>query len=79
MKVPVISRSRPRLRKLSGGGLPLQLTVSEESDQIARAIRARGGVVEYKFYEEEGHSFSRLENSIDSFERTVAFLTKHMR
>ena len=36
-------------------------------------------MVEYKFYEEEGHSFSRLENSIDSFERTVAFLDKYMR
>ncbi len=49
----------------------------EESDQVAQAIRARGGVVEYKFYEEEGHSFSKLENSIDSFERTVAFLDKY--
>ena len=49
----------------------------EESDQVAQAIRACGGVVEYKFYEEEGHSFSKLENSIDSFERTVAFLDKY--
>jgi len=51
----------------------------EESDQVAEAIRQRGGVVEYHFYEEEGHGFSRIENAIDSFERTVAFLDKHVK
>ena len=72
-----IDNIRGPLLVLAGGNDPR--CPKEESDQIVRAIRARGGVVEYKFYEEEGHSFSRLENSIDSFERTVAFLDKHMR
>lgn len=72
-----VDRIRAPLLVLAGGNDPR--CPKEESDQVARAIRARGGVVEYKFYEEEGHSFSRLENSIDSFERTVAFLEKYMR
>jgi dipeptidyl aminopeptidase/acylaminoacyl peptidase len=72
-----IDEIRAPLLVLAGGNDPR--CPKEESDQVAQAIRARGGVVEYKFYEEEGHSFSRLENSIDSFERTVAFLDKYMK
>jgi len=72
-----IDQIRAPLLVLAGGNDPR--CPKEESDQVVRAIRARGGVVEYKFYEEEGHSFSRLENSIDSFERTVAFLDNYMR
>jgi dipeptidyl aminopeptidase/acylaminoacyl peptidase len=72
-----IDRIRAPLLVLAGGNDPR--CPKEESDQIAEAIRARGGVVEYKFYEEEGHGFSRLENSIDSFERTAAFLDQYMR
>ena len=62
---------------LAGGNDPR--CPREESDQIAEEIRKRGGVVEYKFYEDEGHGFARIENSIDSFERTVDFLNRHMR
>ncbi len=72
-----IDRIRAPLLVLAGGNDPR--CPKEESDQIEQAILACGGVVEYKFYEEEGHGFSRLENSIDSFERTVAFLDKYMR
>ena len=71
-----IDNIRAPLLVLAGGNDPR--CPREESDQVVRAIQARGGVVEYKFYEEEGHSFSRLENSIDSFERTVAFLNRYM-
>jgi dipeptidyl aminopeptidase/acylaminoacyl peptidase len=72
-----IDRISAPLLVMAGGNDPR--CPKEESDQVARAIEARGGVVEYKFYEDEGHSFSRLENSIDSFKRTVAFLDKYMR
>ena len=73
-----IHNIRAPLLVLAGGNDPR--CPKEESGADCRgAIRTRGGVVEYKFYEEEGHSFSRLENSIDSFERTVAFLDKYMR
>jgi dipeptidyl aminopeptidase/acylaminoacyl peptidase len=72
-----IDKIRAPLLVMAGGNDPR--CPKEESEQVVRAIRKRGGVVEYKFYEEEGHSFSRLENSIDSFERTVAFLDQHMR
>ena len=72
-----IDKIRAPLLVLAGGNDPR--CPKEESEQIVSAIRARGGVVEYRFYEDEGHSFSKLENSIDAFERTVAFLDKHMR
>jgi dipeptidyl aminopeptidase/acylaminoacyl peptidase len=72
-----IDNIRAPLLVMAGGNDPR--CPKEESEQIVRAIQARGGVVEYKFFDEEGHSFSRLENAIDSFERTVAFLDNHMR
>lgn len=51
----------------------------EESDQVVEAISRRGGVVEYKFYADEGHGFARIENGVDSFQRTVAFLDRHLK
>ncbi|MEO7651926.1 MAG: S9 family peptidase, partial [Bryobacteraceae bacterium] len=72
-----IERLRAPLLVLAGGNDPR--CPREESDQIAEEIRKRGGVVEYKFYEDEGHGFARIENAIDSFERTVDFLNRHMR
>jgi dipeptidyl aminopeptidase/acylaminoacyl peptidase len=50
-----------------------------ESDQITEAIRRRGGVVEYKSYEGEGHGFARTENAVDSFRRTVEFLDRYLK
>jgi dipeptidyl aminopeptidase/acylaminoacyl peptidase len=50
-----------------------------ESDQVVEAIRRRGGVVEYKAYENEGHGFARTENAVDSFRRTVEFLDRYVK
>jgi dipeptidyl aminopeptidase/acylaminoacyl peptidase len=68
---------RAPLLVLAGGNDPR--CPKEESDQVVEAIRRRGGVVEYHFYENEGHGFSRIENGIDSFKRTVAFLDKYVK
>jgi len=72
-----IDRIRAPLLILAGANDPR--CPKEESDQVVEAIRKRGGIVEYKFYENEGHGFSRIENAIDSFKKTVAFLDKYLR
>jgi dipeptidyl aminopeptidase/acylaminoacyl peptidase len=48
-----------------------------EAEQVASAIKKRGGIVELKVYENEGHGFARIENQIDSFTRIADFLKKY--
>jgi dipeptidyl aminopeptidase/acylaminoacyl peptidase len=50
----------------------------EESQQVVDAIKKRGGVVEYKVYENEGHGFARVENQIDAYKRAADFLKAHV-
>jgi dipeptidyl aminopeptidase/acylaminoacyl peptidase len=50
----------------------------EEAQQVVDAIKKRGGVVEYKFYENEGHGFARVENQIDAYRRAADFLKAHV-
>jgi dipeptidyl aminopeptidase/acylaminoacyl peptidase len=50
----------------------------EEAQQVVDAIKKRGGVVEYKCYENEGHGFSRVENQIDAYKRVSDFLKAHV-
>ena len=50
----------------------------EESQQVIDAIRKRGGVVEFKVYENEGHGFARVENQIDAYQRVSGFLKAHV-
>ena len=50
----------------------------EESRQVADAIKKRGGVVDLKVYEDEGHGFSRIENQIDAYKRVSNFLKKYV-
>jgi dipeptidyl aminopeptidase/acylaminoacyl peptidase len=49
-----------------------------ESQQVADAIKKRGGVVEYKVYENEGHGFARVENQMDAYRRVADFLKAHV-
>ena len=49
-----------------------------EAQQVADAIKKRGGVVEYKMYENEGHGFARVENQIDAYKRVSDFLKAHV-
>jgi len=46
----------------------------EETLQVAEAIRKRGGVADYRIYENEGHDLARVENQIDAFKRVTNFL-----
>ncbi len=49
-----------------------------EAQQVVDAIKKRGGVVEYKVYENEGHGFSKVENQIDAYKRVADFLKAHV-
>jgi dipeptidyl aminopeptidase/acylaminoacyl peptidase len=45
---------------------------------VVDAIRKRGGTVDYKIYEDEGHGFARVENQIDAYKRVANFLLAHV-
>jgi len=47
-------------------------------EQVADVIKKRGGIVEFKIYENEGHGFARVENQIDAYTRVAEFLKKHV-
>lgn len=48
----------------------------EEADQMVRAIRARGGDVEYLRFPDEGHGIRKLSNRIIAYRRIAAFLER---
>lgn len=48
----------------------------EESDQFVRAIREKGGVVEYLRFPDEGHGIRKLSNRIIAYRRVAAFLER---
>jgi len=49
-----------------------------EAQQVADAIKKRGGTVELKIYENEGHGFARVEHQIDAYTRVADFLKKYV-
>jgi len=51
---------------------------AEETAQMAEAISQRGGIVETKIYENEGHGFIRRENNIDAIKRAAKFLETYV-
>ena len=71
-----IDRVKAPLLLLAGGHDPR--CPHEESQQVVDAIKKRGGVVEYKVYENEGHGFSKVENQIDAYKRAADFLKAHV-
>jgi dipeptidyl aminopeptidase/acylaminoacyl peptidase len=71
-----VDRIKAPLLLLAGGHDPR--CPKEESEQVADAIRKRGGVVDLKIYENEGHGFSRIENQIDAYKRVAEFLKKYV-
>jgi len=61
---------------LAGGNDPR--CPKEETQQVVDAIKKRGGVVDYKIFENEGHGFARVENQIDAYKRVADFLKAHV-
>ncbi|HEX7956412.1 MAG TPA: S9 family peptidase [Pyrinomonadaceae bacterium] len=47
-----------------------------ESDQFVRAIRERGGAVEYLRWPDEGHSIRKLSNRVTAYRRVARFLER---
>jgi dipeptidyl aminopeptidase/acylaminoacyl peptidase len=71
-----VDKIKAPLLLLAGGHDPR--CPKSESAQVVEAIKKRGGVVEYKVYENEGHGFARVENQIDAYKRVADFLQAHV-
>src|SRR5579872_3109232 len=71
-----IDQIKAPLLLLAGGNDPR--CPKEETQQVVDAVKKRGGTVEYKVYENEGHGFARLENQIEAYQRVSGFLKAHV-
>jgi len=71
-----IDQVRAPLLLLAGGHDPR--CPKSETQQVVDAIKKRGGTVDYKVYENEGHGFARVENQIDAYKRVADFLLAHV-
>jgi dipeptidyl aminopeptidase/acylaminoacyl peptidase len=67
-----VDQIKAPLLLLAGGHDPR--CPKEETIQVADAIKKRGGVADYKIYENEGHGFAKVENQIDAYQRVTDFL-----
>ncbi len=71
-----VEQIKAPLYLLAGGNDPR--CPKEEAQQVVDAVKKRGGVAEYKVYENEGHGFARVENQIDAYKRVTDFLKAHV-
>ncbi len=71
-----VDKIKAPLYLLAGGNDPR--CPKEEAQQVVDAVKKRGGVAEYKVYENEGHGFSKVENQIDAYKRVADFLKAHV-
>jgi len=70
-----VDQIKAPLLLLAGGNDPR--CPHTEAEQVASAVKKRGGVAELKVYENEGHGFAKIENQIDAYTRVVNFLKKY--
>lgn len=71
-----IDQVKAPLLLLAGGHDPR--CPKSETQQVVDAIRKRGGTVDSKVYDNEGHGFARVENQIDAYQRVGDFLLAHV-
>ncbi len=50
-----------------------------ESEQIVSAVKKRGGIVQYKLYDDEGHGISKLKNRLELYPLVADFLDANMK
>jgi dipeptidyl aminopeptidase/acylaminoacyl peptidase len=50
-----------------------------EAEQVVKALKDRGAVVEYKLYDDEGHGISKLKNRLELYPLVADFLDKYMK
>jgi dipeptidyl aminopeptidase/acylaminoacyl peptidase len=67
-----VDQIKAPLLLLAGGHDPR--CPKEETVQVVDAVKKRGGVADYKIYENEGHGFAKVENQIDAYRRVTDFL-----
>ncbi len=71
-----VDQIKAPLYLLAGGNDPR--CPKTEAQQVVDAVKKRGGVAEYKVYENEGHGFARVENQTDAYKRVADFLIAHV-
>jgi dipeptidyl aminopeptidase/acylaminoacyl peptidase len=71
-----VDQIKAPLLLLAGGNDPR--CPKEEAQQVADAVKKRGGFVQLKIYENEGHGFARVENQIDAYQKVSDFLKVHV-
>jgi dipeptidyl aminopeptidase/acylaminoacyl peptidase len=71
-----IDQIKAPLLLLAGGHDPR--CPKSETQQVVDAIKKRGGTVDAKVYENEGHGFAKVENQIDAYKRVADFLLAHV-
>jgi dipeptidyl aminopeptidase/acylaminoacyl peptidase len=71
-----IDQIKTPLLLLAGGHDPR--CPKSEAQQVVDAIKKRGGTVDFKIYENEGHGFARVENQVDAYQRVANFLLAHV-
>jgi len=71
-----VNQIKAPLLLLAGGNDPR--CPAEESQQVADAVKKRGGTVQVKIYQDEGHGFARVPNQIDAYQRVSDFLKVHV-
>lgn len=52
--------------------------VKPESDQMVERLRANGATVDYLVFEDEGHGFTKVANSLRAFKATGAWFLQHL-
>lgn len=67
-----IDKVKAPILLLAGGNDPR--CPKTEAQQVADAIKKRGGIAQLKIYENEGHGFARVENQIDAYQKVSDFL-----
>jgi dipeptidyl aminopeptidase/acylaminoacyl peptidase len=70
-----VDQIKAPLMLIAGGNDPR--CPKTEAEQVVQAVKKRGGVVELKIYDNEGHGFAKIENQIDAFTRIADFLKKY--
>jgi dipeptidyl aminopeptidase/acylaminoacyl peptidase len=71
-----VEQIKAPLLLLAGGNDPR--CPKEEAQQVADAIKKRGGSVQLRIYENEGHGFARVENQIEAYQKVSDFLKVHV-
>ncbi len=71
-----VDQIKAPLLLLAGGHDPR--CPKSEAQQVVDAIKKRGGTVDYKVYDNEGHGFARVESQIDAYKRIANFLLAHV-